>query len=124
MVSEKKKLAFKIEGMERDQKEILREKNQQIAKYENSYRRFEEAMAKLTIAQQEKKESEEALWKRQKEINSLLKENASYKDELDGIRRRFGSLDEIHKKFEMAQMKEDKVNDLLSELENNMVSVF
>ena len=79
-------------------------------------------MAKLAIAEKEKKESEESLFKRQKEINSLLKENAFYKDELDGIRRRFGSLDDIHKKFELAQMKEDKVNDLLSELDNNMVS--
>ena len=81
-------------------------------------------MAKLAIAEKEKKEYEDSLFKRQKELNSVLKENAYYKDELDGIRRRFGSLDEIHKKFELSQMREDKVNDLLSELDNNMVSIF
>ena len=56
LTSEKKKLSFQLEAFTRDQKELLREKNEQIAKNENSYRRFEEAMAKLAIAEKEKKE--------------------------------------------------------------------
>ena len=60
--------------------------------------------------------------KRHKEINSLLKENKLYKDQVDGIRRKFGDLSEIQNKFDLALMKEQKVSDLLAELDHTMKS--
>ena len=60
--------------------------------------------------------------KRHKEINSLLKENKLYKDQVDGIRRKFGDLGEIQNKFDLALMKEQKVSDLLAELDHTMKS--
>lgn len=62
--------------------------------------------------------------KRHKEINSLLKENRHYKNEIDEIRKRFGTLDDIDGQLQMAKMKEDKVNDLLGELDHVVVSIF
>lgn len=41
---------------------------------------------------------------------------------MDTIRREYGSLDELHKKFEMNKLKEDKINDLLDSLEHTMKS--
>ena len=105
LTSEKKKLSYKLESETREHKELIREKNAQLEKHENAYRRFEEAMAKLAIAEKEKKEYEDSLFKRQKELNSLLRENAGYKDELDSIRRNYGSLDEIHRNFKRVSLK-------------------
>lgn len=60
--------------------------------------------------------------KRHKELNSLMKENRRYKDQEDELRKRFGSLEDIKDKMELAAMKEEKVNDLLSELDQNLKS--
>ena len=122
LISEKKKLKAQLTDQERNSKELLKEKNDQIAKYESSYRRYEESIAKIAKMEAEAKEAEDLLFKRHKEINSLLKENTTYKNELDTIRRDYGSLDEIHKKFELNKMKEEKINDLLDSLEHTMKS--
>lgn len=52
--------------------------------------------------------------KRHEELNSLLKENAKYKNELDEIRRAFGDKVEIDTRLKVAQLKEEKIDGLLS----------
>ena len=122
LISEKKKLRNQLSEQERNSKDLLKDKNDQIAKYESSYRRYEEAIAKISQLEAEAKEAEDLLFKRHKEINSLLKENTAYKNEVDTIRRNYGSLDELNKKFELTKMKEEKINDLLDSLEHTMKS--
>lgn len=62
------------------------------------------------------------LKKRHSEINSLLKENTKYKNKIDSIRNKYGDLDEIEQKFNIATLKEEKVNTLLSKLDHVLVS--
>ena len=61
--------------------------------------------------------------KRHNELNSTIKENNYLKDELYGITKRFGSADQIKEKMELAELKEQKVNDLIAELEHTQVSL-
>lgn len=92
------------------------------SKYDSNYARFEDSISKMGKLETDLKEQEETLLKRHAEINKLLKENRFYKDEVDGIRQRFGSLEEINKKFDIAKMKESKVSDLVAELDHTMKS--
>ena len=62
------------------------------------------------------------LEKRNKEFNALMKEHKYQKDDIDEITSRFGSLDDIKDRFEVARMKEEKVNDLLNQLDSNLKS--
>ncbi len=54
------------------------------------------------------------LKKRHEEINSLNKENAKYKQELDLIRKQFGNAQEIETRIKVAELKEEKINGLLN----------
>mmetsp|Transcript_28900 Transcript_28900/g.27803 ORF Transcript_28900/g.27803 Transcript_28900/m.27803 type:complete len:106 (+) Transcript_28900:232-549(+) len=60
--------------------------------------------------------------KRHSEINSLLKENTRYKNQVDEIRRKYGDFSEIDQKIKIAQLKEEKINNLLSKLDHVMKS--
>lgn len=60
--------------------------------------------------------------KRHEEISSLLKENTKYKNELDEIRKAFGDMAEIETRIKVASLKEEKINGLLSNLDQIMVS--
>ena len=73
---------------------------------------------------EECKNTQDTLFKRQKEINNLLQENSTYKAEIDTIRKKFGSLEEIEALVKKCEMKESKIDGLLSELEINLVSNF
>ena len=48
LISEKKKLKNELADLERNSKTLLKEKNDQIAKYESSYRKYEDAIQKIT----------------------------------------------------------------------------
>jgi hypothetical protein len=65
---------------------------------------------------------EEVLKKRHSEISSLLKENTSFKNQIDEIRRLYGDLDQIETRMKVATLKEEKINSLLSKLDHVMVS--
>ena len=86
--------------------------------------RFDDAIKREQQLEKTIKEQEETIVKRHKELDSLLASNKMYKNEIDGIRQRFGNLDDIVQKMELAELRESKVNDLLGELEHNMVSIF
>mmetsp|Transcript_8541 Transcript_8541/g.13189 ORF Transcript_8541/g.13189 Transcript_8541/m.13189 type:complete len:83 (+) Transcript_8541:1537-1785(+) len=79
-------------------------------------------MSKMTRLENDLKAQEDTLLKRHNEINKLLRENRGLKDEVDGVRKRFGSIQEINKKFDLAKMKEEKVADLIAELDHTMNS--
>lgn len=63
---------------------------------------------------------ESKLLKRQAEISSLLKENAFFKIQVDNIRTKFGSEAEIEDLIKMSKLKEEKVYELLADLDNNI----
>lgn len=42
-------------------------------------------------------------------------------DQVDEIRRKFGSLDELKSKMDIAKLKEEKVSELLGQLDHSMV---
>lgn len=79
--------------------------------------------ATLRVAKLEKdlELQEEVLKKRHEEINSLNKENAKYKDQLDQIRKKFGDMQEIETRIKVAELKEEKINGLLNQLDQIMV---
>lgn len=79
--------------------------------------------ATLRVAKLEKdlELQEEVLKKRHEEINSLNKENARYKDQLDQIRKQFGDMQEIETRIKVAELKEEKINGLLNQLDQIMV---
>ena len=56
-------------------------------KYHTNNKRFEDAIRRTAELEKEMKEQEEMLMKRHKELNSLMKENRRYKDEIDDIRQ-------------------------------------
>lgn len=64
------------------------------------------------------------LKKRHEEINSLNKENTKYKQELDLIRKQFGNAQEIETRIKVAELKEEKINGLLNQLDQIMVSFY
>ena len=92
LITEKKKLSSQLSDRER---ELM--KAQQKA--EDTYDRFQAAIAKVGQLEKEIKQQEDILVKRNNEINSLLKENRYYKGEVDTIRTQYGGLEEIEKKF-------------------------
>jgi transcription initiation factor TFIIIB Brf1 subunit/transcription initiation factor TFIIB len=61
--------------------------------------------------------------KRHEELNSLSRENSKYKAELDEIRKAFGDMNEIDTRIKVASLKEEKINGLLSNLDQIMVSL-
>jgi hypothetical protein len=47
----------------------------------------------------------------------LLKENNKYKAELDNIRKQFGNMSDIETRIKVAELKEEKINGLLNQLD-------
>lgn len=88
----------------------------------NSYARFEDAMKKVKELEETLDEQEKVLIKRHNEINLLHKENRNMKDDLDYIRSKYGTVAEIKQKMEIAEMKEKKINELISNLDTSIVS--
>ena len=122
LVSEKRNLNSKLGQLERELKEAQHGRGEIQKKFDNNYARFEDAMSKMEKLESELKEQEATLLKRHNEINKLLKDNRFLKDEADGVRKRFGSIQDINKKFDLAKLKEEKVADLVAELDHTMVS--
>ena len=52
----------------------------------------------------------------------MLKENGQWKKEVDFIRNKFGTNEEIEESIKMAKLKEQKVFDLLNDLDHNLKS--
>lgn len=81
------------------------------------YQRLTEATVKITRLEKEAEAQEEVLKKRHDEIGSLLKENNKYKAELDNIRKQFGNMSDIETRIKVAELKEEKINGLLNQLD-------
>lgn len=77
---------------------------------------------KTTRLEKDLELEQEVTRKRHEEINSLLRENTKYKNELDEIRKTFGDMKEIETRIKVASLKEEKINGLLSNLDQIMVS--
>ena len=52
----------------------------------------------------------------------MLKENTSFKSEVDTFRNKFGSIEEIAQKLKIADLKETKISELLEHLSINLSS--
>jgi cell shape-determining protein MreC len=76
---------------------------------------------KTTRLEKDLELEQEVTKKRHEEINSLLRENTKYKNELDEIRKTFGDMREIETRIKVASLKEEKINGLLSNLDQIMV---
>jgi|LauGreDrversion4_2_1035121.scaffolds.fasta_scaffold137338_1 hypothetical protein len=76
---------------------------------------------KVTRLEKDLELEQEVTRKRHEEINSLIKENTKYKNELDDIRKTFGDMKEIEVRIKVASLKEEKINGLLSNLDQIMV---
>ena len=76
---------------------------------------------KVTRLEKDLELEQEVTRKRHEEINSLIKENTKYKNELDDIRKTFGDMKEIEVRIKVASLKEEKINRLLSNLDQIMV---
>lgn len=76
---------------------------------------------KTTRLEKDLELEQEVTKKRHEEINSLLRENTKYKNELDEIRKTFGDMKEIETRIKVASLKEEKINGLLSNLDQIMV---
>lgn len=74
-------------------------------------------MVKVAKLEKDAELQEEVLKKRHEEINSLLKENTKYKSELDNIRKQYGNMNEIETRIKVAELKEEKINGLLGQLD-------
>lgn len=79
-------------------------------------------MKKVKELEETLDEQEKVLIKRHNEINLLHKENRNMKDDLDYIRSKYGTVAEIKQKMEIAEMKEKKINELISNLDTSIVS--
>jgi len=90
-------------------------------KADAQYKRLEEAIMKTTRLEKDLELEQEVTKKRHEEINSLLRENTKYKNELDEIRKTFGDMKEIETRIKVASLKEEKINGLLSNLDQIMV---
>jgi len=53
----------------------------------------------------------------------LVKENTKFKNEIDEIRKAFGNMQEIETRIRVAEMKEEKINGLLANLDQIMVRI-
>ncbi len=109
----------KSKGEVKDLKEKLADMDK---KGDGIYARLTEATAKITRLEKEAEAQEEVLKKRHEEINSLLKENNKYKAELDNIRKQFGNMGDIETRMKVAELKEEKINGLLNQLDQIMTS--
>ena len=87
------------------------------------YQRMQDATMKVAKLEKDLALQEEVLKKRHEEINSLNKENAKYKDQLDQIRKQFGNMEEIETRIKVAELKEEKINGLLNQLDQIMVNL-
>lgn len=115
-------LIFEKKGAVRRADDFEREMKSWKEKYDNNYSRFTDAINRNGQLEKDIKEQEQVLMKRHNELNSTIKENNYLKDELYGITKRFGSADQIKEKMDLAELKEQKVNDLIAELEHTQVS--
>lgn len=103
-------------------KEVRQQKEDIEKKADAQYKRLEEATMKSMRLEKDLELEQEVTKKRHDEINSLLKENTKYKNELDEIRKAFGDMSEIDTRIKVASLKEEKINGLLSNLDQIMVS--
>ena len=53
-----------------------------------------------------------------------MKKNTNMKEDLDYIRQKYGSVAEIKQKMDIAEMKEKKIDELVSNLSTSIVSIF
>lgn len=91
-------------------------------KTDEKSRRFEEAIRMRTELEATIKEQEEKLVKRGNQITDLVKENNFFKDSMQKIRVEYGSLDNLKATLDIWKMKDEKVGELLNELNKAMVS--
>lgn len=109
--------------LEKEVEDMQRDKLNAEQKNRNSYGRLEDATKKIKELEETLDEQEKVLIKRHNEINALLKENRLMKEDLDFIRKKYGTVAEIKQKMEIAEMKEKKISELVSTLDNSIVSI-
>ena len=68
------------------------------------------------------KQQEESLVKRGQQLTEAYKENNYYKDMFEKVERKYGSIEKLKQRLELADMKESKVAELLEKLTKSMVS--
>lgn len=103
-------------------KKVTDDKTEIEKKVIAQYKRIEESTMKVMRLEKDLELEQEVTKKRHEEINSLIKENSKYKNELDEIRKTFGDLQEIDNRIKVATLKEEKINGLLSQLDQIMKS--
>lgn len=122
IIKDKRVLEIEITQLRQDKKDLQKEKSDVEKKQQMTYERLEDAMKKIGQLEKDIELQEEVLKKRHGEINSLLKENTSFKNQVDEIRRLYGDLNQIETRLKIATLKEEKINTLLQKLDHVMVS--
>ena len=102
MIKEKKELRDKFLTSERELKEAKHALDKADNLNGSKQDRYEEAVKKITELQNEIKEMEENASRRIDQINNIMNENLSLKDNLRKINNKFGNYDEINDTISIA----------------------
>lgn len=114
---DKNQLEMDASKLKTELKALKDEKEDIEKKADAQYKRLEESTMKVMRLEKDLELEQEVTKKRHEEINSLIKENAKYKGELDEIRKAFGNMQEIEARIKVAEVKEEKIFGLLNQLD-------
>ncbi|TNV87373.1 hypothetical protein FGO68_gene4873 [Halteria grandinella] len=114
---DKNQLEMDASKLKAELKALKDEKEDIEKKADAQYKRLEESTMKVMRLEKDLELEQEVTKKRHEEINSLIKENAKYKGELDEIRKAFGNMQEIEARIKIAEVKEEKIFGLLNQLD-------